>query len=62
MPAIQLSAGFELYPSDRLVVRVEAGDQRLRYSGPAFTADRDIIESGLWSHNFKATASLGLRF
>jgi hypothetical protein len=62
LPTVQLSAGFELFPSDRLVVRLEAGDQLLRYSGPAFTADRDVIDKGRWSHNFKATASVGLRF
>jgi hypothetical protein len=62
VPTVQLTGGFEAYPRDRLVVRVEAGDQLLRYSGPAFTADRDVIDDGLWSHNFKATASVGLRF
>ncbi len=62
LPTVQLSAGFELFASDRLVVRVEAGDQLQRYSGPAFTADRDVIDKGLWSHNFKATASVGWRF
>lgn len=62
VPTVHLAGGFEAYPRDRLVVRVEAGDQLLRYSGPALTADRDIIEKGLWSHNFKATASVGLRF
>jgi hypothetical protein len=41
---------------------VEAGDQLLRYSGPAFTPDRESFDKGLWSHNFKATASVGLRF
>ena len=62
VPTVQLTGGFELYPSERLVVRVEAGDQLLRYSGPAFTADRDVIDSSLWSHNFKATTSVGWRF
>ena len=62
LPTVQLTGGFEAYPRDRLVVRVEAGDQLLRFSGPAFTPDRDIIDKGLWSHNFKATASVGLRF
>jgi len=62
LPTVQLTGGFEVYPGDRLVVRVEAGDQLLRYSGPAFTAERDIIDKGLWSHNFKTTASVGLRF
>ena len=62
LPTVQLTGGVELFASDRLVVRVEAGDQLLRYSGPAFTADREVIDESLWSHNFKATASIGLRF
>jgi hypothetical protein len=62
VPTVQLTGGFEAFPGDRWVVRVEAGDQLLRYSGPAFTPDRDVIDKGLWSHNFKATASVGLRF
>lgn len=62
LPTVQLTAGFEIFPRDRWVVRVEAGDQLLRYSGPAFTPDREVIDEGRWSHNFKATASVGLRF
>ena len=62
VPTVQVTGGFEAFPGDRWVVRVEAGDQLLRYSGPAFTPDRDVIDKGLWSHNFKATASVGLRF
>jgi hypothetical protein len=59
---VQLTGGVEIFPGDRWVVRVEAGDQLLRYSGPAFTPDRDVIDDSRWSHNFKATASVGLRF
>ena len=62
VPSVQVTGGFEAFAGDRWVVRVEAGDQLLRYSGPAFTSDRDVIDEGLWSHNFKATASVGLRF
>jgi hypothetical protein len=62
VPTVQVTGGFEAFAGDRWVVRVEAGDQLLRYSGPAFTPDRDVIDESLWSHNFKATASVGLRF
>ena len=57
-----MSAGFEAYPGEGLVVRVEAGDQLLRYPAPAFTRDRERFDDSLWSHNFKAAASVGLRF
>jgi hypothetical protein len=62
VPSVQASLGFEAFPGERLVVRVEAGDQLLRYPGPAFDRDREIFDDSLWSHNFRATASLGLRF
>jgi len=62
VPSVQVTGGFEAFAGDRWVVRVEAGDQLLRYSGPAFAPDREVIDKGLWSHNFKATASVGLRF
>jgi hypothetical protein len=62
LPTVQVSGGLEAHHGERLVFRLEAGDQILRYSGPAFTPDRDIIDDGLWSHNFKATASVGWRF
>ena len=62
VPTMQLTGGFEMFPGDRVAVRVEAGDQLLHFSGPAFTADRQVIEKGFWSHNFKASASVGLRF
>ena len=62
VPTVQLTGGFEVFPRDRIVVRVEAGDQLLRFSGPVFTADREVRENGFWSHNIKATASVGLRF
>jgi hypothetical protein len=59
VPSAQASLGFEAFPGESVVVRVEAGDQLLRYSGPAFTKDRESFESSLWSHNFKAGASVG---
>jgi hypothetical protein len=62
LPTVQLTGGVEVFPGERVVVRVEAGDQLLRYSGPAFTADREVFDESRWSHNFKATASIGLRF
>jgi hypothetical protein len=62
VPTVQATAGFEAFLRESLVVRVEAGDQILRYPGPAFTRDREIFEDALWSHNFKATVSVGVQF
>jgi hypothetical protein len=62
LPTVQVGAGFETFPGDRLVLRLEAGDQLIRYEGPAFRRDQEIFEKHLWSHNLKATVSVGLRF
>jgi hypothetical protein len=62
VPSFQFGAGFEAFPGDTLVLRFELGDQLLRYEGPAFTLDRDVFQDHLWSHNFKAAVSVGLRF
>ena len=62
LPTVQATAGFETFPRKRLVLRVEAGDQLLRYPGPAFRPDGEIFENDRWSHNLKATVSVGLSF
>jgi hypothetical protein len=62
LPTVQATAGFEAFLREKLVVRVEAGDQLLRYPGPAFTRDREIFEDALWSHNLKGTVSVGVQF
>jgi hypothetical protein len=62
LPTIQASAGFETFAGKALVLRMEAGDQLLRYPGPGFRPNGEIFEDDLWSHNLKATVSVGLRF
>jgi hypothetical protein len=57
-----VGAGFQAFPRENLVVRLEAGDQMVRYSGPAFTSGREIIDTHRWGHNLKATAAVGWRF
>jgi hypothetical protein len=60
--ALDLGAGLELTPGDRLVIRGEVGDLLLKYPGPGFDKDREVFEDSLWSHNLRVTASVGLRF
>jgi hypothetical protein len=60
--ALAYGAGLELVPGERLVLRAEVGDLLLKYSGPAFDEDMEVFEESLWSHNLRATLSVGLRF
>jgi hypothetical protein len=60
--ALNYGAGLELLPGERLVIRAEVGDLLLKYPGPAFDKDMEVFEDSLWSHNLRATASVGIRF
>jgi hypothetical protein len=60
--ALQLMGGLELIPSDRSVVRVEAGSLLLKYPGPAIARDGQTFDDALWSHNLRLGLSVGLRF
>jgi hypothetical protein len=60
--ALNYGAGLEVLPGERLVVRAEVGDLMLKYPGPAFDEDMEVFEDSLWSHNLRATLSVGLRF
>ena len=58
----QLMGGLELVPSERTVVRVEAGSLLLKYPGPAIARDGETFDDALWSHNLRFGLSVGLRF
>lgn len=60
--AVQLGGGFELVPSERSLVRLEAGSQLVRYPGPAIARDQGVFDDALWSHNLRLGVSVGLRF
>lgn len=60
--ALNYGAGFEFHPGNRAVIRAEVGDLMLRYPGPAFDKDTEVFADHLWSHNLRATASVGIRF
>jgi hypothetical protein len=59
-------AGFgvalELEASPRAVLRLDAGDQMLKYPGPVLSADREARQDGFWDHNLRVMLGLGLRF
>lgn len=60
--ALNLGAGFEAFPGEKGVLRIELGDDVLRYSGPGFDKGQRTFEDHLWSHNLRVAASVGIRF
>lgn len=59
---IQLGGGLELLPSERSLVRLEAGSLLVKYPGPAIARDSGVFDDALWSHNLRLGVSVGLRF
>ncbi len=63
MLALDLGGGFELYPTERTLVRIDVSSLLLRYPGPALTRDGEAVaEDAFWGGNLKLTFSAGLRF
>jgi hypothetical protein len=60
--AIQLGGGLDLLPSERSLVRLEAGSLLVKYPGPAIARDQGVFDDALWSHNLRLGVSVGLRF
>lgn len=60
--AVQLGGGVELVPSERSLVRLEAGSLLVRYPGPGIARDSGVFDDALWSHNLRLGVSVGLRF
>lgn len=59
--ALNYGGGFDTVVGERMVVRMEIGDLMLKYPGPGIGRD-GVFETHLWSHNLRATASVGLGF
>jgi hypothetical protein len=62
LSAFGFGAAFELTPSDRVSLRLDLGDQLLKYPGPVFDSEGEVRDDAFWDHNFKLVLGLGLRF
>ena len=62
LPAFDLGGGLEWFATKRTFVRIDAGDQILKYPGPVFDADRNVRDEGFFSHNLRFAVGAGLRF
>ncbi len=62
IPAVSFSLGAEAFPRDRIVVRLELGDELLRYPGPASRPGRAASEGDFWTANPRLSLGVGVRF
>jgi hypothetical protein len=53
--------GVELFPTGRMVIRVDVGDRVIKYPGPSFRNGRATQDS-FYSHDFRLSAGAGMRF
>jgi hypothetical protein len=57
-----MGGGVELFPTSRVVVRVDAGDRMLKYPGPVFDSSRTVRDRDFFSHDLRLAFGAGLRF
>lgn len=62
LATVQLGGALEYYPSPRSVLRLEAGDQALRYPGPVIDGEGQVRESDFWDHDLRLSVGFGWRF
>jgi hypothetical protein len=60
--AVDLGGVFELYPSPRSFVRVDVGDEMVRFNGPVLRTSGAEPSDAFMTHNFRFTIGVGTRF
>ncbi len=62
LATVQLGGAVEYYPSSRSVLRLEAGDQLLRWPGPVIDGEGQVRDGDFWDHDLRLSVGLGWRF
>lgn len=62
MTAFEIGGGVEIDATDRAFVRVDVADRVLKYPGPTFKANREVVDEGFYGHGLRFTVGAGLRF
>ena len=63
--AVDIGGGIELYPSRRTIVRLDAGDAIIRFTGrpgKGFDPFSNVVQRTYYGHNFIFTAGFAVRF
>jgi hypothetical protein len=59
--ALDVGGGIELFAGPRTFIRVDAGDRLMKYPGPSFRDGR-VAQDDFFSHDFRMSAGVGVRF
>lgn len=62
LATVELGGAFEYYPSSRSVLRVEVGDQMLRWPGPVIDGEGEVRDGDFWDHDLRLSVGFGWRF
>lgn len=60
--ALDAGGGVELFPSERILVRIDLGDRLLKYPGPSFRSGGRAAQEPFFSHDVRFSAGAGVRF
>jgi hypothetical protein len=62
MTAFEIGGGVEIDATDRAFIRVDVADRVLKYPGPTFRANREVVDEDFFGHALRFTVSAGFRF
>ena len=62
MTAFEIGGGVEIDATDRAFIRVDVADRVLKYPGPAFKANREVVDEDFYGHALRFTVGAGFRF
>ncbi len=62
LPTVGFGGALEYYPSSRAVLRLEVGDQLLRYPGPVIDGEGEVRDGDFWDHDLRLSVGFGWRF
>jgi hypothetical protein len=62
MTAFEIGGGVEIDATERAFIRVDVADRVLKYPGPTFRANREVVDEDFFGHALRFTVGAGFRF
>jgi hypothetical protein len=62
MTAFEIGGGVEIDATERALIRVDVADRVLKYPGPTFRANREVVDEDFFGHALRFTVGAGFRF
>ena len=60
--AFDVGGGVDISPTERTVIRFDAGDRMVKYPGPSLDVDGTPHDASFYGHDFRISFDAGLRF